>query len=85
MATADATSLFVKLVDKILVIDPQSDGAFLYTLEANGSTWDSWHFTVQDAKEQANFDAGIAIETWRPIPVHLTTTAARVAFAKDSK
>jgi len=50
-----------------LVIDETGDGVFLHRFsKENVEVGDTWHKTVEDAKEQAHFEYGDALGSWEP-------------------
>ena len=52
-----------------LVIEDTRDGAFLYRFSADGAeAGDTWHETVDDAKQQAEFEYDGAVSQWREVP-----------------
>jgi hypothetical protein len=52
-----------------LVIEEHSDGIFLYRFGAAGEcVGDTWHRTVDDAKEQAVFEFEGRIKGWTDVP-----------------
>src|SRR5437879_3795579 len=54
---------------QVVVIERLSDGVFLYRYSASGTVaGDTWHSTIQEAREQAVFEYGDALGRWMPIP-----------------
>ena len=64
----------------ILVIEKESEGnVFLYRLTRSGEAGgDTWHPSVEEAKEQAEYEYGATLDEWRDVP---TTQADARAFA----
>jgi hypothetical protein len=54
-------------------------GVFLYHHENSGSVWDTWHPTIDEAKEQATFGFGLAPEAWLEVP---TSIGDPIRFAR---
>ncbi len=53
----------------LLVIDERPDGVFLFRFGAAGEcVGDTWHRTVDDAKEQATLEFEGLIEGWANVP-----------------
>jgi len=62
----------------IIIIEQKPDGVFLYRYTADGRVvGDTWHMTVDDAKEQAHYEYGDSILPWKLVPAD---TADVVAF-----
>jgi hypothetical protein len=52
-----------------LVIENNADGTFLYRFDASGDcVGDTWHMTVEDAKQQAAFEFEGCVSNWQEIP-----------------
>jgi hypothetical protein len=67
----DPIHLVAKTGEGVLLIETDkhgTGGVFLYHHENDGSVWDTWHRTVDEAKEQAIFQFGLAGEFWLQIP-----------------
>jgi hypothetical protein len=63
----DPIHLVAKTGEGVLLIETDkhgTGGVFLYHHENDGSVWDTWHRTVDEAKEQAIFQFGLAGEFW---------------------
>jgi hypothetical protein len=53
----------------IIVISTRSDGIFLERFdEAGADAGDSWHQSIEEAKEQAREEYGESIGVWTPVP-----------------
>ena len=52
-----------------VVIEENSDGAFLYRYDAHGvCVGDTWHRNVEDAKHQALYEYGNSLREWSEVP-----------------
>jgi len=52
-----------------LVIEENPDGVFLYRYDAQGAcVGDTWHLSVDDAKQQAAYEFTDRIQKWENIP-----------------
>jgi hypothetical protein len=60
--------LVAELVDGtvLLIVDDRGDttGVFLYQHQTDGSGFDTWHRTIDEAKEQATYQFGLAPQAW---------------------
>ncbi len=56
----------------LLVIEELPDGTYLYEFRPDGFIGDTWHRTLDDAKDQATFSHGLAHENWHPVPENAT-------------
>jgi hypothetical protein len=62
------TRLFFNVGVAVLVIEQTAEGFFLYTFRPNALASDTWHQTLEEAKDQANYEwPGMRID-WRPVP-----------------
>jgi hypothetical protein len=53
----------------VLIIEERSDGIFLNRFAANGqAAGDTWHRSLDEAKEQAEMEFGGNISTWKEVP-----------------
>jgi hypothetical protein len=53
----------------VLLIEQKPDGIFLFRFSADGCcVGDTWHMSIEDAKEQAKFEFSDLISEWRPVP-----------------
>lgn len=60
-----------------IAIQENSDGIFLYRFDRNGNVvGDTWHMTIEDAKHQADYEYGEAIEKWVAVPSETTDVIA---------
>ena len=57
---------------QVLVIEQKPDGVFLYRLTDSGEyAGDTWHESIEAAKDQAVFEYGESLGTWQPIPASI--------------
>lgn len=55
---------------KVLLIRANKSGIFLERFTSNGElTGDTWHMSVEDAQEQAQFEYQVPISQWKEIPL----------------
>ena len=67
---------------RIVLIEHRPDGVFLYRYAVDGTfAGDTWHPTLDEAREQALFEYGDALGKWRPIPAD-ALDAANYAFSQ---
>jgi hypothetical protein len=54
------------------MIEERADGAFLFRYDTQGQcVGDTWHMSVQDAKDQGSFEyPGVRLD-WRDIPAEI--------------
>jgi len=53
----------------VLIIEEQADGFFLYRYTTGAAfAGDTWHLTLDEAKEQAVFEYGDALGGWNSVP-----------------
>lgn len=53
----------------VRLIGKQSDGVFLYRFDSEGQVvGDTWHRSIEEAKEQAQFEYGNLISEWKQVP-----------------
>lgn len=56
-----------------LLIEGQSDGIYVFRLTPDGKVvGDTWHQTMEDAKQQAKYEYGEALTEWEAIPEDVT-------------
>ena len=64
----DSILLVAQLGDRtVLLIEDDREntsGVFLFERRADGSQFDTWHRTIEDAKEQATYQFGLPPEAW---------------------
>jgi hypothetical protein len=66
---------------RLLIIDETADGIYLLHFAADGSECsDTWHETVDDAREQAAFEFERLLGQWKPVPDEAPDLRA---FARD--
>ena len=57
------------VADVILLVPDTDGGAMLFRYTANGQFGgDTWHATIDDAREQAKFEYDEALEPWIDVP-----------------
>lgn len=67
-----------------LLIEERSDGVFLVRLTSKGEfAGDTWHLSLEDAKEQALNEFGAGEQDWRQLPQGLQDVGDIVSFAVD--
>ena len=60
-----------------LLLEARDDGVFLERFAADGTEInDTWHVSVEDAKEQADFEFGYLLGDWREVPRHINDVAS---------
>ena len=82
---SDPARLVAKLGDRVLLIEKDkydTGGVFLHHHENGGAVWDTWHQTIDDAKEQATFEFGLAGEAWLEVP---ETIIDPIGFARGAR
>lgn len=53
----------------VLVIEETPEGFFLYRYDREGEFGgDTWHQSLEEAKEQAGFEYGDLVEEWQEVP-----------------
>jgi hypothetical protein len=67
---------------RLVIIEQSSDGTYLFRFDAEG-TWsgDTWHMSIDDAREQAAFEFEGSLGEWKPVPAEAPDLAA---FARDT-
>jgi hypothetical protein len=66
----------------VLLIEQSEEGVFLLRYAATGHfAGDTWHPTVEQAKEQAVFEYGDAVAEWRQVPADINDVMAFMASA----
>ena len=61
----------------VLLIDQSENGVFLIRFADDGRVaGDTWHPTVDEAKEQATFEFGGAVSTWKAVPIDVNDVVA---------
>lgn len=56
----------------LIAIEEKTDGVFLLRFTADGQVvGDTWHMTVEEAKEQARFEFGALVSDWTSVPAHV--------------
>lgn len=74
-----ADSMFARVGQTILLIEPTADGVSLFEVRPDGFIGDTWHPTVEEARAQASYSAGRIVGPWQPIPAEVED---KIAFAK---
>ena len=67
--------LFAKAGTTVLVVKEQTDGVFLYEYRKDGFIGDTWHQTIDHAKEQAQISFRAAPSDWSDIPATVIDSA----------
>jgi hypothetical protein len=53
----------------VVVIEERADGIFLFRFAAGGRlVGDTWHATIEEAKQQAHYEFGGLLSEWKPVP-----------------
>jgi hypothetical protein len=53
----------------LVAIEEKPDGVFLFRFAADGQVvGDTWHMTVEEAKQQAQYEFGVLLSNWIPVP-----------------
>lgn len=66
----------------VLVIEENPDGVFLFRYDREGEFGgDTWHQSVEDAKEQARFEYGDLVEEWQDVPEGIDAIEHGIALA----
>lgn len=68
--------LLAKANASIVVIEEKPDGIFLYEFRDDGFIGDTWHQTIEHAKDQAQQDFGSSVSAWRVVPDSVTDLQA---------
>lgn len=56
----------------VLIIEENNDGIFLFRYTAEGAcVSDTWHTSVEEAKEQAEFEFDGHISSWKEVPLDI--------------
>jgi hypothetical protein len=54
---------------RVLVVETRSDGTFLDRYDDTGAgAGDTWHMSIEDAKEQAGLEYGADLSSWTEVP-----------------
>lgn len=65
----------------LVIIEEKSDGVFLFRFTADGQVvGDTWHMTVEEAKQQADFEFPGLLSDWKSVPAEVEDV---VTFALD--
>ena len=53
----------------LVAIEEKPDGVFLFRFRHDGQVvGDTWHTTVEEAKQQARFEFGDSLSDWKSVP-----------------
>ncbi len=53
----------------LIALEEKPDGVFLFRFSVEGQVvGDTWHMTVEEAKEQARFEFGDLLSEWKAVP-----------------
>ena len=62
---------------RVLVIEQKPDGIFLYRYAPDGTfAGDTWHQSVEEALEQADYEYGHLVARWQEVPAEVADAAA---------
>jgi hypothetical protein len=54
---------------RLLVIEERPEGFFLFRFDKSGGcVGDTWHFTEEEAREQADYEYGQGAKSWSSVP-----------------
>ena len=68
----------------LLVIEQKPDGVFLFRFTADRRcAGDTWHKTIDEAKQQASFEFEDLISSWKPVPAEVTDVISFGFNAED--
>lgn len=71
-------------VPALLLIEQKPDGVFLFRFTAdNRCVGDTWHESIDAAKQQATFEFDELLSAWKAVPVDVTDPVA-FGLAPDS-
>ena len=59
------------------LIGRQPDGIFLYEIQPSGEMGDTWHPSVEEAQQQANFQVGSTVGPWRAVSAEFANTVRK--------
>lgn len=61
----------------LVLIEEKLDGVFLFRFTADGQVvGDTWHMTVEEAKQQAHFEFPELLSGWKSVPVDMENVVA---------
>lgn len=61
----------------LVLIEETSDGVFLFRFTADGQVvGDTWHTTVEEAKQQAHFEFPELLSGWKSVPANVENVVA---------
>jgi hypothetical protein len=63
----------------LLLIEETPEGVFLYQNVLNGPVYDTWHQTIDEAKQQATFQFEVPAGAWAVVPAEI---ADSIKFAR---
>lgn len=67
---------------RVLLVEARTDGVFLFRFTDDGGFGgDTWHGSIEEAKQQAQYEYGTMADEWREVPDEITNV---VAFALGS-
>jgi len=64
--------LFSRAGASVLTIVELESGIFLYEFRKDGRVFDTWHRTIDDAKNQAAYNFKDSVGTWNPMPADIS-------------
>ncbi len=65
----------------IVLIEERDEGFFLFEFRPNGFSADTWHQTIDRAKEQAAYEFGHALTPWAVVPPDVTDILTFLRYA----
>ena len=66
-------------IAEALLIEIETDGVFLFRLSADGHfAGDTWHQSIEGAKEQAEFEFGPGLSNWASLPPEVDDVIAYI-------
>jgi hypothetical protein len=61
----------------LVAIEEKPDGVFLFRFTADGQVvGDTWHMTLEEAQQQAQFEFGDLLSDWRSVPADVEDLVA---------
>jgi hypothetical protein len=57
---------------RVLIIEKNSSGVFLYRFSPDGQcVGDTWHVNLNEARHQATFEYGVLLTEWKQVPADI--------------
>jgi len=60
----------------VWLIEQNEDGFFLYKFGPDGSVWDAWHPSAEEAKAQAAYEMDAIVGPWNAVPTGVSDLQA---------